>query len=59
VQFAATATDPDGHAVNYAWDLDGDGMFETAGQNPTFTCNAVTSPCCASPTTSAARRRGR
>ena len=36
VQFAATATDPDGHAVSYAWDLDGDGTFETTAQNPSF-----------------------
>ncbi len=36
VQFAATATDPDGHAVSYAWDLDGDGTFETTSQNPSF-----------------------
>jgi PKD repeat protein len=43
VQFAATATDPDGHAVNCSWDLNGDGTFETTGQNPTSTYNAVTS----------------
>jgi PKD repeat protein len=33
-QLAATATDPDGHAVTYAWDLDGDGTFETSERNP-------------------------
>ena len=37
VSFAATATDPDGDAVTYAWDLDGDGTFETNGQNPSRT----------------------
>ncbi|WP_270040050.1 PKD domain-containing protein [Solirubrobacter ginsenosidimutans] len=42
VTFNATATDPDGHAITYAWDLDGDGTFETTAQNPTKTFNAVT-----------------
>jgi PKD repeat protein len=36
-QFAATATDPDGHAVTYAWDLNGDGTFETNGATASFT----------------------
>jgi hypothetical protein len=30
---AATALDPAGGTVTYSWDLDGDGDFETAGQN--------------------------
>jgi glucose/arabinose dehydrogenase len=37
VSFAATATDPDGDAVTYAWDLDGDGTFETNGRTPSRT----------------------
>ena len=37
VTFAATATDADGDTLTYAWDLNGDGTFETNGQNPTFT----------------------
>jgi len=37
VQFNATATDPDGHAVTYAWDLDGDGTFETSGATASYT----------------------
>ena len=37
VQFNATATDADGHAVTYAWDLDGNGTFETDGQTASFT----------------------
>ena len=41
VQFTGAATDPDGHAVSYSWDLDGDGTFETTEQNPTFTYNAA------------------
>jgi len=35
-QLNATATDPDGHAVTYAWDLDGDGTFETTERNPSL-----------------------
>ena len=59
--FAATATDPDGHAVTYAWDLDGDGTFETTGQNPRSPTPrpASTRRCCGSPTRSAARPRAR
>jgi len=37
VTFTAAATDPDGDAVSYSWDLDGDGTFETATQNASFT----------------------
>jgi PKD repeat protein len=37
VQFNATASDADGHAISYAWDLDGDGTFETTTQNPSYT----------------------
>ena len=61
VQFAATATDPDGHAVSYAWDLDGDGTFETTAQNPSFSYTTARTPirCCGSRTPSAARSRGR
>jgi PKD repeat protein/type 1 glutamine amidotransferase len=44
VTFAATATDADGHALTYEWDLDGDGTFETTGQNPSRTYNAGASP---------------
>ena len=34
VQFALTGADADGHALTYEWDLDGNGSFETPGQNP-------------------------
>jgi uncharacterized protein len=33
---SATGNDPDGGALTYAWDLDGDGTFETAGQTVSF-----------------------
>jgi hypothetical protein len=32
-QLSATGSDPDGGSLTYAWDLDNDGTFETAGQN--------------------------
>ena len=34
VTFAATATDADGDALTYTWDLNGDGTFETTGAEP-------------------------
>ena len=36
VTFTAAATDADGDTLTYTWDLNGDGTFETTGQNPTF-----------------------
>ncbi|MDX6373561.1 MAG: hypothetical protein QOD98_2549, partial [Nocardioidaceae bacterium] len=32
-----TSTDPDGDALTYAWDLDGNGSYETSGSNPSHT----------------------
>jgi len=34
---SATATDPEGAAVTYSWDTDGDGAFETAGATAAVT----------------------
>jgi len=36
VVLQATGYDPDGGPVTFAWDLDNDGTFETAGQNAVF-----------------------
>ena len=36
VALSATGSDPDGAAVTFAWDLNNDNVFETAGQNATF-----------------------
>lgn len=38
---SAGSDDPDGNIVQYEWDLDGDGSFETQGANPTFSCVSV------------------
>ncbi|HZO32484.1 MAG TPA: PKD domain-containing protein, partial [Chloroflexota bacterium] len=37
VQLNATASDPDGDALSFAWDVDGDLVYETPGQNPVAT----------------------
>ena len=36
VALAASGFDPEGGALAFAWDLDNDGVFETAGQNSLF-----------------------
>jgi len=42
VTVSAAGSDPDGGAVEFAWDLDNDGAFETAGQSATI--DAVDGP---------------
>ena len=44
VTVSATATDPDGDALAYAWDLDDNGSFETAGQSASFDASAIAGP---------------
>ena len=36
VVLSATGSDANGDALTYAWDLDDNGSFETAGQSPTY-----------------------
>ena len=44
VTLTATASDPDGDPVSVAWDLDGDGTFETPGASVTFSAAALDGP---------------
>jgi methionine-rich copper-binding protein CopC len=44
IQVSATGTDPEGKAITYAWDLDGNGTFETAGQSATFSAAGLVAP---------------
>jgi hypothetical protein len=37
IPLSGSGTDVDGGALAYAWDLDGDGVFETPGQTASFT----------------------
>jgi hypothetical protein len=44
VLLTATGSDPNGDAPAYAWDLDNNGTFETAGQSVTFDAAALDGP---------------
>ncbi len=44
VTVTASAVDPEGGAVTYDWDLDGDGTFETPGQSVAFDASALDGP---------------
>jgi hypothetical protein len=44
VVLRATGTDPEGRALTYTWDLDGDGMFETAGSSVRFSAAGLDGP---------------
>jgi predicted extracellular nuclease len=41
---SAIGTDDEGDALTYAWDLDNNGSFETAGQSATFSAAALDGP---------------
>lgn len=44
MSLTAAATDADGDALTYTWDLDNDGVYETAGQTVTFSAAALDGP---------------
>jgi predicted extracellular nuclease len=44
VGLMATGSDPEGGALQYAWDLDDNGSFETPGQNVTFSAATLDGP---------------
>ncbi len=44
VTLDATGSDPEGDALTFAWDLDGNGSFETAGQSVSFSAALLDGP---------------
>jgi predicted extracellular nuclease len=44
VTVTATGNDPDNGTLTYAWDLDDNGVFETAGQSATFSAAGIEAP---------------
>ena len=44
VTVTANGTDPESGSLQYTWDLDNDGTFETAGQSATFSAATIDGP---------------
>jgi len=44
VAVSASGSDPNGDTLSYAWDLDGNGSFETAEQSVTFSASGLDGP---------------
>ena len=44
VEVIASGSDPDGDPITFAWDLDGDEIYETPGQSATFSAAALDGP---------------
>lgn len=44
VELAATGSDPTDDALSYAWDLDGDDVYETTGRTVTFAAGSLQAP---------------
>jgi uncharacterized protein len=44
ITLSATGIDPDGGALTYAWDLDGNGTFESSGQTVSFAAGRNQAP---------------
>lgn len=44
ITLTAESTDPEGGVLSYAWDLDGDSVFETPGQSVTFSAAGLDGP---------------
>ena len=44
VQLAGSGSDPEGQALAYSWDLNGDGAFEVSGQMTSFSALQLDGP---------------
>ena len=44
VTLSATGSDPENLPLTYAWDLDGNGTYETSGQNVSFSAASLDGP---------------